>query len=116
MEHDLVVHLNVGGVYFVTRRSTLTATPTFFASIVESHPDCQEIFVDRDPSHFRHVLNWMRGVRFLPEDEATQKELMWEADYYCIHDMREALMRTSQKYSLGRALHDIHGELRQRGR
>lgn len=111
---DSIVCLNVGGVYFVTRRDTLRASSTFFSGIVAAHPECTELFVDRDPTHFRYVLNWLRGVRHLPDDEPTLKELLWEADYYAMHDMREAIVHTKSSYSLRRSVHDLAAEMRQR--
>ena len=107
------VFLNVGGVYFVTRRSTLLASETFFAGMVRSDPEATEFFVDRDPSHFRHVLNWIRGVRHLPDDRSVLAELAWEADYYSMPDLREALTRTPS-FSVPHILSHIHAELRQR--
>ena len=110
---DDTVLLNVGGVYYVTRRSTLLASETFFAGLVRSDPTCSEFFVDRDPSHFRHVLNWIRGVRHLPEDRSVIAELAWEADYYSMPDFREALART-HSFSMAHTLASIHAEIRQR--
>ena len=114
MESDALVHLKVGGVWFATRRSTLEQSQSFFAGAVRAHPDCCELFVDRDPTHFRHVLNWLRGVRFLPDDDVTLRELVWEADYYCMHDLREAIARTPHRFSLPRALLSIRDEMRQK--
>lgn len=109
-----VVYLNVGGVYFVTRHDTLAKSDSFFSGLVEAHADADEIFIDRDPTHFRHILNWMRGSRFLPEDDSMLQELTWEADYYALLDMKDAIVRTKQRYSCGRLLSNIHAELRQR--
>ena len=53
--------------------------------------DAGEFFVDRDPTHFRFILNWLRGVRYLPTDDSVLSELMFEADFYCLHDMVEAI-------------------------
>ena len=104
---ETLVNLNVGGIYFVTRRSTLSAVESFFSGIVETHPDCTELFIDRDPTHFRYILNWLRGVRVLPDDDMTLRELMWEADYYCMTDMLEAITTTKTRFSLNKSLHDI---------
>lgn len=106
-----VVYLNVGGVCFVTRRDTLLAGDTFFSGLAAHHPDCEEIFVDRDPTHFRHVLNWLRGVRVLPQDSGTVRELVAEADYYCMHDMKTALL-THGGESLVGAIEAVAAELR----
>ena len=80
------VCLNVGGCVFHTSRGTLTGTDTFFSGLV-AHASEDLLFIDRDPTHFRHVLNWLRGVRYLPDDDGILTELMFEADFYCMPDM-----------------------------
>jgi hypothetical protein len=107
-----VLCLNVGGVYFATRRATLLASDSFFSGLVRSHPERTDFFIDRDPTHFRHVLNWIRGVRFLPEDATVLAELTWEADFYSLDDMRLAISH-AHAVSVPRTLAAIHAELRQ---
>ena len=113
-----VVHLCVGGVYYVCTRSLLLEKETtFFFGLLSSHEiHCREFFVDRDPTHFRHVLNWLRGVRYLPSCESTLKELLWEADYYNMDDMTNAiqLQLTLIPRPIQHALFAIRDELRQR--
>ena len=111
---DHLVHINVGGVYYTTRRSTLAQSNSFFAGAARTHPDCSELFVDRDPTHFRHVLNWLRGVHHLPQDENVLRELEWEADYYCMPDMSDAIRRAPAGPTIVTALHSVRDELRQR--
>jgi hypothetical protein len=109
---DSIVNLNVGGIYFATRRSTLAQSDSFFSAAVRTHPDCAEMFVDRDPTHFRHVLNWLRGVRSLPIDATTLRELRQEADYYNMHDMVATIARSpSPEPSLVSVLCGIRDEL-----
>ena len=107
-----MVHLNVGGVYFLTRRSTLLRSNSFFSGLACS-PDT-EFFVDRDPSHFRYILNWMRGVHIIPEDDMILKELIWEADYYCLQDMRDAISRTKRRFSLLQNVAELATEIQKR--
>ena len=108
-----IVYLTVGGIYFVTRRSTLLQVESFFSGALNASPECTELFVDRDPTYFRHILNWLRGSRFLPEEEAVLQELLVEADYYSIHSMVDAIKRTHTRYSMHRALQGIYNEVRQ---
>lgn len=109
------MQLDVGGMFFPTRRETLRAAEgTFFAGIVRAHPECQELFIDRDPTHFRYVLNWLRGARCLPDDEQSLRELKCEADYYSMVDLREAIGRVAAKHSVHHSLHNIANEIRQR--
>lgn len=106
---DILV-LNVGGVHFPTRRSTLTSPCSFFSGLVETARPGEEIFVDRDPTHFRHVLNWMRGVRHIPEDGL--EELLHEADFYALDGMVSAIRSafTSAPRSIQRSLHQMARE------
>lgn len=113
---NTTIHLNVGGIYFVTRRCTLMETETFFSGALRSHPDDGELFIDRDPTHFRHILNWLRGVRNLPDDELTLSDLWWEADYYCMTDMKAAIRSTRPRYSVPQILTSMLAEMRQRNR
>lgn len=119
MVEQNIVYLNVGGISFVTRRQTLSGgggKPNFFSGLASAHPDCCELFVDRDPTHFRHVLNWQRGVRYLPDDETTLRELAEEADYYCMQDLKDAITAAlPNSLSIPRTLRSLVSEVRQSG-
>ena len=88
-----IVHLNVGGWVFCTTRETLASSNSFFSGLVVHDAGCthgdqvHEFFIDRDPMYFRYILNWLRGVRFLPDDDSALHELSFEADYYSMEDM-----------------------------
>jgi len=42
-------------------------------------------FIDRDGTHFRHILNYLRtGQLIVPQDEIIRVELLAEADFYQI--------------------------------
>ena len=83
-----LIYLNVGGYTFVCTRTTLANRGgNFFASLIERHPDVGEFFIDRDPSHFRYILNYLRGHVVLPFDEQVLDELAHEADYFCLDDL-----------------------------
>ena len=103
----MLVYLNVGGVFFATSRDTLRESDSFFSGLVQNEC-CHEYFVDRDPTHFRHVLNWLRT----PDDEAILRELWWEADYYALTDMRDMIASTPARYNIARSVANIAGELR----
>lgn len=110
------VTLNVGGAYFVTRRETLAGSQSFFSGLVASGAGqtANEFFVDRDPTYFRYVLNWMRGVRHLPDEDNALRELAWEADYFCMQDMHQAIVHSRERYSMGRALHEVAAVLKRK--
>lgn len=112
---DNVVYLNVGGVHFPTRRSTINVPNTFFEGILRQFNEpCVEIFLDRDPTHFRHILNWLRGSRHLPDNHCVLEELLHEADFFLLQDMKEAIIRRrSTSPCIERSLAMICEELRQ---
>lgn len=98
------VCLNVGGERFRTTRATLTRVQeSFFARCfaTELHESaCDEtgaMLIDRDPTHFRRILNFLRdGEAALPAlltcDAQTRAELAREADFYQLTQLRDALL------------------------
>jgi len=81
-----MISLNVGGIFFVTSRETLQNTNSgFFHSLVTNSPSEQtDFFIDRDPQTFRYILNYLRGVRHLPSDVDTLKDLLQESEFYLL--------------------------------
>jgi len=88
MDDHRVVQLNVGGVCFTTSRSTLHMAPYFRALTCD---EAAAIFIDRDPTHFRHVLNHLRGSTMTPSDSTSLMELRVEADFYGLVDYVESI-------------------------
>jgi len=85
------VHLNIGGHRFTTSLQTLRRDEDSMLATMFSgrHKLIQEsdgsYFVDRDGTHFRHILNYLRdGFRaeMLPQDELSLREICNEAHYY----------------------------------
>ena len=49
-------------------------------------------FIDRDGTHFRHILNYLRtGKLVLPDDKVVRKELLNEAEFYRIDGILDEL-------------------------
>ena len=49
-------------------------------------------FIDRDGTHFRHILNYLRtGKLMLPDDRIVRNELLTEAEFYQIEGIIEDL-------------------------
>lgn len=74
--------LRVGGVDFET--SIVTLHDGFFAGLVKQ--PANKFSIDRDPTHFRHILNFLRGVPSYPRDEGGVDELIAEADFYGLQE------------------------------
>ena len=75
-----VVILRVGGVEFET--SNVTLHDGFLATLITCEQTRDKYTIDRDPTHFRHILNFLRGVPSYPRDEQSLNELIAEADFY----------------------------------
>ena len=83
------VKLDVGGHVFTTTISTLTKYEDsmlahMFSGLFTIQKDEQGcIFIDRDGSHFRYILNYLRDGRVdLPDDPLIFNEIKREAEYY----------------------------------
>ncbi|PFX29394.1 BTB/POZ domain-containing protein KCTD6 [Stylophora pistillata] len=93
-----IVKLNVGGHYFTTSLRTLTKDPNsmlavMFAGKFEMKP-CEDgaFFIDRDGTHFRFILNYLRlGKLTLPDGATFLKELAEEAEFYQIQGLLDKL-------------------------
>ena len=49
-------------------------------------------FIDRDGTHFRYILNYLRtGQLIVPKDDMTREELLAEAEFYQVEGIIEAL-------------------------
>jgi len=69
----------------------------FFQKLLHSHKNY--FFIDRDPTHFRFVLNYLRnqGQVVLPvKDDVMMEELLVEAEYYQLKGLM-ALIRNERR-------------------
>ncbi|KAG7470715.1 hypothetical protein MATL_G00116760 [Megalops atlanticus] len=84
-----IIHLNVGGKRFSTSRQTLTWVPdSFFSSLLSGRistlkDETGAIFIDRDPSLFAPILNFLRTKELHPRSVNVHL-LMHEAEFYGI--------------------------------
>ena len=95
--------LNVGGSKYATSVSTLqNHKNTFFGGLIFSLDQTsnteKEIFIDRDGTHFKYILNWLRGSKVLPHDKLVIEELIVETDFYCLTDMKTDLTQRLKHY------------------
>jgi len=94
------VKLNVGGHHFTTSVQTLTKDPNsmlaaMFSGKFEMKPSEEDtFFIDRDGTHFRFILNYLRsGELVLPEGATCHKELEAEAKFYQIQGILNQIRR-----------------------
>ena len=84
------IKVDVGGVKFTTSKSTLRAVPesmldAYFSGRHTNETDEEGYhFIDRDGTHFRHILNFLRDPTNFTLELPTEhmKELFVETEYY----------------------------------
>ena len=101
------VKLNVGGHFFTTSRQTLTKDPNSMLAIMFSGKfdmkpsEDGTMFIDRDGTHFRFILNYLRsGKLTLPEGSTALKELMEEAEFYQIQGILDELKSVTDNLTI----------------
>eukprot|EP01114_Cavostelium_apophysatum_P013315 TRINITY_DN3196_c0_g1_i1.p1 TRINITY_DN3196_c0_g1~~TRINITY_DN3196_c0_g1_i1.p1 ORF type:complete len:275 (-),score=22.43 TRINITY_DN3196_c0_g1_i1:292-1026(-) len=101
MESDQIIKLNVGGHLFSASVTTLTkdSESMLYAMFSGKFPIKEQedgsVFIDRDGTHFRHVLNFLRGSFQIPSNVDIIKELLEESEFYQIKTL-SALLRDQQ--------------------
>ncbi|KAJ5071385.1 btb/poz domain-containing adapter for cul3-mediated rhoa degradation protein family member [Anaeramoeba ignava] len=92
------IRLNIGGKIFETTFSTLSLVPSTFFTIELSKIKKEEeleIFIDRDPKHFRKILNFLRNPNPndfpLPSNLFILNEMKTEASFYQISTLVEII-------------------------
>ena len=102
-----VVTLNVGGSKFTTSRSTLTSRSSFLASMFSGRHALQpggdgSFFIDRDPTHFQALLNYLRcGAITVPKNAERRADLLREVDFYALDDLALELRAPLVQLALG---------------
>lgn len=91
-----IITLNVGGHMFTTTKDTLLKGDTMLSKMFSGKYkwNCKEgnPFIDRDGSHFRYILNYLRSGRLVPpKDRQALEELLIEADYYGIKELSQEI-------------------------
>ncbi|RNA14595.1 BTB POZ domain-containing KCTD16 [Brachionus plicatilis] len=90
---DLIVELNIGGVYYTTTINTLChESNSLFSQMFESKSQVKDsknrIFIDRDGLLFRYVLDYLRNRQLiLPENFSEKKRLKCEAEFFRLPNM-----------------------------
>ena len=97
------VILNIGGARFETSIPTLQKDPEsllakLFTSDSPIIPQGNSVFIDRDPSHFKVILNYLRcdldlHPATLPKERKHLLELKKECEYYRMKGLRKMVKR-----------------------
>ena len=93
--------LNIGGTRFHATRVTLQRG-TYFSTLLDRESKTHfesdgSIFIDRDGTHFRHILNFFRDGRVPDLPEPHRSELRAEAGYYRVGELVAGLSRPSKE-------------------
>jgi len=93
---DARIKIDVGGAHFTTTSATLTRFPdTMLGAMFSGRhklviDESGHYFIDRDGTHFRHVLNYLRNPKEFDQttiDAVHKKELKKEAEYYGLGEL-----------------------------
>ncbi|KIH67771.1 K+ channel tetramerization domain protein [Ancylostoma duodenale] len=100
------VVLNVGGTKFYTTAETLRGPSAGGNSYFENLNYMKgEIFIDRDPTVFKYILNYLRDGRVMfPDDGLTTGLMFQEAKFYGLGKLVEKISLVSKNAS---GYHDI---------
>ena len=98
-----IAKLNVGGHYFTISLQTLTKDRNSMLGVMFSEKfdmkpaEDDAFFIDRDGTHFRFILNYLRtGKLTLPQGVTALNELQEEAEFYRIKGMLDELEFNSE--------------------
>lgn len=117
VQKKMKVVLDVGGQEFSTSHSTLEMNSnTFFGGLVRESTSDSHFFIDRDPTHFRHILNALRMSPTFPDTVQGIMELESEARFYSmpsdyidsLADQRKTAAHQSIPCVLSRMLERMH--------
>ena len=97
------IKLDVGGHVYTTSMLTLTKDQESMLALMFSgrhyvkKEEDGSYFIDRDGTHFRHILNYLRDgfcdEETLPTDRGILTELLTEAEYYQLSGLVSLLVR-----------------------
>jgi len=97
--------LNIGGMKFHATRATMERSEFFGAMLDRSSKTHFEsdgsIFIDRDGTHFRHILNYLRDKTVPDLYPPERKQLLVEARYYNITGLIAELQGQSRVQGMG---------------
>lgn len=86
-----VIIINIGGQIFHTNEKTLTSIPnTYFTNLLSQPPQNGIYFIDRNPSIFEDILDYLRdGEIYLPTEQKMLKKFKREAQFYKLVQLEE---------------------------
>ena len=100
-----IIKLNIGGQRFATTLPTISKFPDSMLAVMFSGRFAAPVldedgyyFIDRDGSHFRYILNFLRdGTVVLPDDTRVRKEILKEAIYFQLPQLVKDILRSGSR-------------------
>ncbi|KAJ3273791.1 BTB (POZ) domain-containing protein [Terramyces sp. JEL0728] len=99
---DCLVTFSVGGQSFTTQLQHLMSRKrTYLGRLVFNRKNNSAVFIDRDGTHFRHILNHLRGTIYFIvgadsishiRDKTVLNELLEETRFYELDDMSSQII------------------------
>lgn len=89
------VYIDVGGVFFETSLKTMEKSPLLLRAYEE---DAENVFIDRDPSLFPYVLNFLRnGILVTPHDKHLLQLIELEGDFFELPELVESAASSASR-------------------
>jgi hypothetical protein len=106
---DSRIKMDIGGLLFTTSLTTLNRDPeSMLAAMFSGRHELKKdngnggYFIDRDGTHFRYILNYLRDGEIkdgtIPENPNLWRELLTEAEYYQIQGLVSYLRSLLQSH------------------
>ena len=104
---DRRISLNIGGTKFETSEATLKQDPHSMFSLLfdDESPNRNNYFIDRDPAHFRIILNYLRWgcslptEAILPNETRYLLEIQEECKFYNIKGLKKIVKERLRRLS-----------------
>lgn len=93
------IKLNVGGITFLTTKTSLTKEPeSFLARLATEDPDLPSdkdennaYLIDRDPKYFSPILNYLRHGKIIIDQDLSVEGVLAEAEFYNLKSLVQQL-------------------------
>jgi hypothetical protein len=103
-KNQQIIDLNVGGVFYATQLKTLLSEPNSIFSDIFETKKLEEIrdgnnrlFIDRDGSLFRYILDYLRNKILLIDDLNEKIRLKIEAEYFKLPNLVKLIENNEQR-------------------